>query len=541
MLMVFREIHTKIVQRSKSIYLFAAACLVIVFLILVISNSFLCDDAFITFRFSKNLANGFGPVYNIGERVEGYTNFLWMILMALVAKLGGSPLLWSRLLAACFSSATLILFLYCVHRDSYRNKFIGFIFVLFLAFSSPFIVWSSGGLETAAFSFFIFAAILSFTESIKGNNGRVLILSSILFSLSSLTRPEGVLAFCLALGFLLAALVLAKTSPAQVLKFVWPFIVLYGVYFIWRFSYYGKMFPNTFYIKEPSSLLLPLGIQYYKRFLIGCPIWIPLIPALIAGIRARLRGLLLGDYFIAAFFLVYSCYVIYIGGDFMDLWRFIMPLLAPFFLALYHLGSYLADNRLSRYKAVAFTTAFVVFAAANINSINNSLAISYDYNVDSIGALRNYVKQWSSVGKLIREIGNPSDTIAVTAAGIIPYYTDMYTIDMYGLEAADLSKYGHLEHFTRPGHRMTISLKYLYDNKPHYMIAHPLITEGQPRYFPYSQAQDLYPVLLKEYSAVSIALPDIPGYYFNFRVRNDIVGKINREKKIYKVDYWSEY
>jgi hypothetical protein len=87
---------------------------------------------------------------------------------------------------------------------------------------------------------------------------------------------------------------------------------------------------------------------------------------------------------------------------------------------------------------------------------------------------------------------------------------------------------------------MTISLKYLYDNKPHFMIAHPLITEGQPRYFPYSQAQDLYPTLLKEYTAISMAMPDLPGYYLNFRVRNDVVGRITKEIKTYKVDYWSQ-
>lgn len=526
-------------SRPKPIFWLAAATLIIVFLILVIFNSFLCDDAFITFRFSKNLAAGLGPIYNTGERVEGYTNFFWMILMALVIKFGGAPTLWSLIIAACFSVATLILFLRHIFRDSRRNEIIGFIFVLFLALSSPFIAWSSGGLETAAFGFFIFAGIVTYSESLKGGKHRGMILSSILFSLASLTRPEGVLAFCLAAGFLLAALIIKNTLPRQVLEFILPFLILYGLYFVWRFGYYGKLFPNTFYIKEPSSLLLPFGVKYYKSFLIGCPVWIPFILAAFCGIKSRFRGLMLGDYFIAAFFIVFSLYVIYVGGDFMDLWRFIMPLLAPFFLMLYHLSLAETDNRFFKYKIIAAITALIIFAGFNLNSIYRSQSISYDNNVDSIGVLRYYVSQWSSVGKLLSEIGQPTDTIAISAAGIIPYYTDMYAIDMYGLEAADLSKYGRLEQFARPGHRMTISLQYLYANKPHYMVAHPLVTEGQPRYFPYSRAQDLYPALLKDYTAISIALPDMPGYYFNFRVRNDIVDKINKEIKIYKVDYWS--
>jgi hypothetical protein len=41
------------------------------------------DDAFISFVYSKHLAAGEGLVFNLGERVEGYTNFLWVALMAL--------------------------------------------------------------------------------------------------------------------------------------------------------------------------------------------------------------------------------------------------------------------------------------------------------------------------------------------------------------------------------------------------------------------------------------------------------------------------
>jgi arabinofuranosyltransferase len=527
-------------HQPKIIPIVAAILLLIIYISLILSNAFLCDDAFITFRFSKHLAEGIGPVYNSGERVEGYTNFFWMILLAVVIKLGGSPQLWSRIIAAGFSIGTLLLFLFYLRKNHQGSWVIGFIFALFLALSSPFIIWSSGGLETAAFAFFIFAAILLLSIAANREEGRFFLISSVLFSLSALTRPEGVFAFSLAAGFLLTLLIFKKANRWQFLEFILPFIILYGVYFIWRFSYYGKLFPNTFYIKEPSALLVPLGIQYYQRFLLGCPIWMPLFLALYFAIRTRFRGLCRGDYFIAILCLLFSAYIIYVGGDFMDHWRFIMPLLAPFYLLIYHLSRGQIPFRPHKIEIAAALIILIIFAAINFGSIAKSRDISYDYNVDSIGALRNYVTQWTSVGKLLSQIGQPGDTIAITAAGIIPYYTNMYAIDMYGLEAADLSKYGSLEEFTRPGHRMTISLKYLYDNKPHFMIAHPLITNGQPRYFPYSQAQDLYPALLKEYTAISMALPDLPGYYLNFRVRNDVVNRIGQDFKIYKVDYWSQ-
>src|SRR4051794_37699784 len=52
---------------------------------------FVCDDAYITFRYAANLAHGLGPVWNPGERVEGYTNFLWMVGAVKVIALGGRP------------------------------------------------------------------------------------------------------------------------------------------------------------------------------------------------------------------------------------------------------------------------------------------------------------------------------------------------------------------------------------------------------------------------------------------------------------------
>ena len=51
---------------------------------------FICDDAYITFRYAKNLAEHGAPLYNLDERVEGYTNFLWMVLSAALLRVGAT-------------------------------------------------------------------------------------------------------------------------------------------------------------------------------------------------------------------------------------------------------------------------------------------------------------------------------------------------------------------------------------------------------------------------------------------------------------------
>ena len=58
-------------------------CLVLLLLGHAFYFNYISDDAFITFRYADNFIRGKGLVYNAGERVEGYTNFLWLILLSL--------------------------------------------------------------------------------------------------------------------------------------------------------------------------------------------------------------------------------------------------------------------------------------------------------------------------------------------------------------------------------------------------------------------------------------------------------------------------
>jgi arabinofuranosyltransferase len=55
------------------------------------SNRFVQDDAFVTLRYAQNLAEGAGLTWNPGERVEGYTNFLWALLLVVAFRLGIDP------------------------------------------------------------------------------------------------------------------------------------------------------------------------------------------------------------------------------------------------------------------------------------------------------------------------------------------------------------------------------------------------------------------------------------------------------------------
>src|SRR5512143_302818 len=87
----------------------ALAAVVTVCLAWAVTLDYLSDDAFITFRYARNLARGEGLVYNPGERVEGYTNFLEVVILAGLHRLGADLVRAGRALGLASAAATVLL------------------------------------------------------------------------------------------------------------------------------------------------------------------------------------------------------------------------------------------------------------------------------------------------------------------------------------------------------------------------------------------------------------------------------------------------
>src|SRR5438552_601254 len=103
---------------------------------------FVCDDAYITYRYASNLAHGLGPVWNAGERVEGYTNFLWMLVAAVVARSGGRPEAMMPVLSAACALGTIAAIALGLRRRGSAGSYAAAL----LATSSGFAAWATGGL-----------------------------------------------------------------------------------------------------------------------------------------------------------------------------------------------------------------------------------------------------------------------------------------------------------------------------------------------------------------------------------------------------------
>ena len=175
------------------------------------SLRFVQDDAYITYRYSRNVVRGYGPVYNPGERVEGYTNFLWMIVLAFLGTIR-MPFLaimtFSQVMGVLSGIGVIIIFYLLLRKYSTGPAVLTPAFaVLLFAANGSFAYWCVSGMGTGLFSLLLAGGLLalSWRPIVQEMIG-----ASFLLGMSTLTRPEGALFF----GVVLCHLVIRDLCPA---------------------------------------------------------------------------------------------------------------------------------------------------------------------------------------------------------------------------------------------------------------------------------------------------------------------------------------
>jgi len=467
-------------MKKSCIPIVLIAIIALILLVHVNYLRFVCDDAFISFRYAKNFVEGHGLVYNIGERVEGYTNFLWTLLLSLFMNMGLDPVTMSQVLGILFSLATVFLLLRLNRRLYPDGSMFNYLAPLFLACCGAYAAWSTGGLETSLFTFLVLLG--SYLLIARVGNPKFLACSGIVFALACMTRLDGLILASVTFGFLLYLVVSVKKVEVKGLL-LWSLFLLipFLLYFVWRWSYYGKMLPNTFYIKVAGAAYCQQGFSYLLSFIERFWIWLMVVPLFFLGkgmkLNTKLRMVVL---YFTSMILVFSCYVVYVGGDFMDMFRFFVPILPFFFFliqeglrGLHGLGS--AGRAQTAPWLVGleiFVAALMVFLLAYPSRQANE--IWSKRGIDSVGLLRGSTRVWTIVGETLKMAGKPEESLATTAAGAIPYYSGMYAIDQLGLTLADLS---HLRprKSARPGHQREVTSEFLLSRRPTYIIGHPIL------------------------------------------------------------------
>ncbi len=314
---------------------------------------FLCDDAFISFRYARNLLEGHGLVFNPGEYVEGYTNFLWVLeLAALWGGLGIPPERAAPWLSVvCTVGVVAVLGVWLARLPLLRHRWL----VAWMAFgllcsSATFAVWTSGGgLETRQFTLFIVGAVVCL--SLWRSERWGLVAAALSLALAAWTRPEGLLTGLVCIGWFAGQSMADAGRPRpDWRRLAWlaaPFVVLVAAHYLFRYAYYGEWLPNTYYAKHVRPWY-ESGFRYLWAAALETGLYL-LLPLAAVAARERWRAYRDGAFALPLLLMgVHMFYVMRIGGDLFE-YRpldFYWPLLAfPAAVGVMHLGSRLAAGR----------------------------------------------------------------------------------------------------------------------------------------------------------------------------------------------------
>ena len=332
---------------------------------------FLCDDAFISFRYVRNLLNGHGLVFNPGEYVEGYSNFLWVLELAVIWGWSGvAPERAAPWLSVAFTAGTIAAMMWWIARLPLlcHRGLVAWMAQGLVCASATFAVWTSGGgLETRQFTFFIVLAVMCL--SLYRDSRWGLLAASLSLAAAALTRPEGPLVAALCFGWFVIQRMADTGRPnpdwRRLIYLAAPFVIMVGTHFLWRYAYYGEWLPNTYYAKHVRPWY-ESGFRYLWAATLETGLYL-LIPLAAVAMRNRWRASHDGIWALVLLLVgVHMAYVMRIGGDHFE-YRpldFYWPLLAvPASMGIVHLGSRIATRLWLRRIPPPFgrTCAIVLF------------------------------------------------------------------------------------------------------------------------------------------------------------------------------------
>lgn len=242
---------------------------------------FLTDDAYIAFRYVSNSLLGHGYVWNASPflPVEGYTSFLWLALLEGVWRLTGvEPPDSANRLSLLFALATLLLSAGWVwrmrlvpHLRRWRVALVVWLFA-YLLLNRTFLAWTSSGLETAMFNFFLLVWLLVLLSRL--HSVAQIAWAAMASAALALTRPDGLL---FAAAFAGVAVLRTRSEPdaGRARRLLLPSALAFaaiGVHQVWRLAFYGEWLPNTFYAKV-DGIWPESGLRYAFCFVVEYGLW----------------------------------------------------------------------------------------------------------------------------------------------------------------------------------------------------------------------------------------------------------------------------
>jgi arabinofuranosyltransferase len=408
---------------------------------------FVKDDAYISFRYAHNLVTGNGLVFNHGERVEGFTNFLWVLVIAPFEAMGWDLFQVCEVLGTVLGVVCLVTtarLTAWVNGDRRAGSHLWGAF--WLATSSSFALWSKSGLEQPLGTLLpIAGAFLLWTATPSGSRPRFerrSLVAGLVMGAACMTRPElHLMAILVGLPRVIHAVRARRIARADWL-YVAGILAVTVPCHTFRYFYYGSLIPNTFYAKTSTgSLVWHEGLKSLQGMLAFNHAG---FLAVLAPLAFASRRRLVDTATMAIIAVAFMAYIVMVGVDEMQWYRLYLPAL-PFLCVLAALGTQNLVEALlraaERSAGAAFgegttwhTTAYAVGWTAVLVAARSNFAFTFkelngfNGHGDLAGTFH------PDLGKFLVRHERPGGLVAFQDMGSTPYHApDIDFLDFVGL------------------------------------------------------------------------------------------------------------
>jgi hypothetical protein len=441
------------------------------------------DDDFICYRYARNALAGIGLEFNAGERVEGFTVPLWVLLHTAGLALRANPVHVSLVVGvlSVAAAAALLARGWWARFPDARWPVPALLFA-----AMPPVAWHAvTGLGTT-----LLAALLAgwFVEwEAARRAGRAPWRAGVLLALACLLRQE-----CALFALPFAALELRGRGRGRMFA-VLPLAALLG-WTIFRLDYYGALLPNTFAVKKlPFLDDVAYGLRYLRDGTLQTG-----IGALVLAAPLALRGHATAPTRAACLGLVlHTVYVVHVGGDFMELARFFVPVLP---LALFLACAGLRGP--GRLRAAAVVAALLALQWTQFGWTYHGRPYRF---LDH----RWMEERWARVGALLGDVLPPDAQIATSPIGAIGWYSERPIVDILGLtNDATADERPDVEGITLKGHHR-YDAEWVLARRPEVVVlGNAVLYDGRLEVNPWERTLVLHPEFQRRYRQVEL---DVPG------------------------------
>jgi hypothetical protein len=436
-----------------------------------VRHAWICDDIFISFRYIDHLLSGQGLVFNSGERVEGYTHFLWVIVLAALSRLG-IDLVWLGRYLPLVAFVPILGLLFRRTLQCRPTGWLGLpIAAWCIALHRDMQIFASSGLETAPFALLLLLGVL-----VTARERPRFELGAALYAVATLVRPEGAMYAATAGAYVLWRT--RRVRPALFFAGIWVALVL--PFLLFRLEYYGALLPNTYYAKSAGAAYWSQGWRYTWLYFGTYAVLLACLAAIPASWVLRLRrgedteprraSNLDVPVLAGVQVLLTVIYVTRLGGDFMFA-RFYVPVTPLLYLVAEEVLRWVRWRWVEVAAAVILVGGTLAARAPRHHTfrgrdpVHGVVDEANYYTAEVVDHMR---AQGTILGQCLQgtraRVGLLSGQDAVAYFGKLPY-----ALEPHGLTDAELARMP-LAARGRPGHERTVSYEQLLRRHIHFRL-----------------------------------------------------------------------